>query len=91
VVTAMVLTGRPVLDFAIWGVPAMIIAWLSHSVLYGVVPVWRLLAEVDAYRVQMHYPAADGVPISLETAAWRLAAPGYKLGLTVDQARALLI
>lgn len=62
---------------------------IPHHALYNWVRWYRLGAEVAAYRAQME--VADGSEITLDTAARRLAREElYGLGLTVDQAKALL-
>lgn len=64
--------------------------WLTlglHSLLYLFIRPYRQWAEVEAYRRQMRYPPH----LSLDSAAQRLAAPRYELGLTADQAREALI
>lgn len=64
--------------------------WLTlglHPFLYLLVRQYRQWAEATAYRRQMRY-----LPfISLDDAARRLASPRYDLGLTVAQAREVLI
>ncbi len=62
----------------------------AHVVLYRYVRAYRQWAEVQAYRVQMRYPRADGTYLSLDDAAWRLTASRYDLGLTLTEARDLL-
>ena len=64
--------------------------WLTlglHSLLYLFVREYRLWAEVQAYRVQMKYPRADGAHLSLDDAAWKLSTPRYDLGITPTEAR----
>lgn len=50
----------------------------------------RRWAEVRAYRVQMQYPNASRVFLTLDQAAARLLSPRYDLRLVFDQAKALL-
>ena len=64
--------------------------WLTlflHSILYPNVRRYRLRAEAMAYRVQMRYPDANGVPLTLDGAVAKLMALRYDLGLTVEEAR----
>ena len=70
---------------------AMLIAVGVHPALYRFVRPYRLWAEVSAYRVQMQYPNASGVPLTLESAALRLMSPRYDLRLTMGMAKELLL
>jgi len=62
----------------------------GHDFLYRYVTEYRATAEADAFRTQMRYPRRNGVPLSVDEAAQRLAGRRYKLGITYDHARALL-
>ena len=70
---------------------AMLIAVGVHPALYRFVRQYRLWAEVRAYRIQMQYPNASGVPLTLESAALRLMSPRYDLRLTMGMAKELLL
>lgn len=68
-----------------------IVSLAMHSALYLASRAYRQTAEVAAYRVQMRYPDGKGGRLSLDDAAARLAGARYGLGITIDQARALLL
>ena len=70
---------------------AWLLAVAVHPALYKFVRRYRLWAEVRAYRIQMQYPNASGVPLTLESAALRLMSPRYDLRLTMGMAKELLL
>jgi hypothetical protein len=59
--------------------------------LYSRWQLYRLGAEVEAYRAQRVLPDKRGGFLSLETAAELLALPRYRMGLTREQALAELM
>lgn len=59
--------------------------------LYLLYRPFKLWAEVQAYKVQMHYPDRNGNFLSLDGAAYRLALPLYNLNLTLNEARIALL
>ncbi len=80
-----------VLLAVVFGMSMMVLSAIGvHSLLYMLVRPYRQWAEVRAYRIQMRYPNASGVPLSLDSAALRLTNVRYKFGLTVEQAKQLL-
>lgn len=58
--------------------------FIGHALLYLFCRVYRQWAEVRAYRVQMQY----GLP--LDDAALRLTSNRYNLGISLEEARAVL-
>lgn len=81
--------GSPLLPLQA-GLTVGIFSLSMHSILYLVSRGYREQAEVDAYRTQMRFPDGKGGQLTLDGAATRLAGDRYKLGITIDQARALL-
>ena len=67
-----------------WRLPVL------HSVLYAFRRSYRLACEAAAYRVQMNHPNGRGGALALEDAAWYLA-NDYRLGITVEEARAAIL
>ena len=61
-----------------------------HPVAYLRLRRYRLWTEARAYREQTRWPAADGDHLSVESAAYKLTAEHYRLGLTYEQALAYL-
>ena len=61
-----------------------------HIPLYLLSKRYRLWAEASAYKEQMRWPNGTGSSMSLDTAARRLAAPEYNLGITEAEAKAYL-
>lgn len=76
-----------------WSVAATVAAWCAaaHPVLYYFSRPYRQWAEATAYREQTLYPDGQGGQLSIERAAWRLALPMYDLGISVAQARDVLL
>ena len=64
---------------------------MFHPLAYLWVRRYRLWAEAQAYGVQMNYPDRYGGKLSLDNAAYRLTLPNYKLGITLDEAKARLM
>lgn len=62
-----------------------------HPMLYQFVRRYRQWAEVRAYVVQMRFPNASGVPLTLAGAAMRLMFSRYRLRLTLSEAKFLLL
>lgn len=67
----------------------------GHGLLYRFSRTYRLVAEVAAFRVQMRYwngetDHAKPRQLTLERAAELLARPVYRLGISLDEARAAL-
>ena len=75
----------------VFGPAFVLLAIGANPLLYRFVRHYRLWAEVAAYRVQMQYPNASGVPLTLESAALRLMSPRYDLRLTMGMAKELLL
>lgn len=71
---------------AVWTIAAFV-ALTGHEILYTCSKAYRTWSETDAYRKQMQHPIRTGTYLSLEETAIRLAAPRYRLGITVEQAR----
>lgn len=67
------------------------LGFLSHPLSYAHWSRYRQWCEATAYREQMLYPDRHGGYLSLDAAAERLALPMYRLGLTPDQARNILL
>jgi len=51
----------------------------------------RARIEAQAYAKQTHYPDGKGGQLTVERAAYRMAKPGYKLGLTQEQCLDLIL
>lgn len=62
-----------------------------YNVLYALNLAYREWCEATAYREQMRYPDRHGGYLSIDAAAERLALPMYRLDLTPDQARNILL
>lgn len=62
----------------------------THFMLYRLFRSYRLWAEVMAYREQVLHPDGKGGRLNFDGAARRLMNPRYRLGLTLEQARAAL-
>ena len=72
----------------LWGALAGLAA---AGLAYCFVRRYRLFAEAQAYARQMRYPDKDGVNMTLDTGAYRLALPTYRLGLSVSEAKAAIL
>ncbi len=63
---------------------------LPYALLYLLWPAFRLKMEIAGYREQFKWPSANGGPPLTPAEAARFLATDYRLGITEDEARALL-
>ena len=74
----------------VFGPAFVLLAIGANPLLYRFVRHYRLWAEVAAYRAQMQFPNASGVPLTLDGAAKRLSSLRYRLGIDYFGAKVAL-